>query len=304
MLGKSLFFHWRELLWASEQSWNIWDGGVRSQETVTQAKATTDLRLNCFLCSRPDPFVQWTSCHRTFFFFLKQRNKRSNKREQRRLVPGAVVLLCDWLEPVARLMSSFFFFFASFPLCPDRDWTGFQLLTLVEHPHSVCVVRVFLQEKTKQQSQTHELSVALMHGCYTHLPANYFSLRLPLTHKKTKKNNWLWGTDSKCCGVFSSVWMSQALYLFRKKTFHQREQFPSSITPNRNIFTSFSRLVEICPPSFRRLLICWYKVKKRQMNLSHNLILLMLFKAKMPTTCWHNHVWHRKHRRWGEENTH
>lgn len=207
---------------------------------VTQAKATTDLRLNCFLCSRSDSFVQWTSCHRTCFFFLKQRNKRSNKREQRRLVPGAVVLLCDWLEPVARLMSVpsfFFFFFASFPLWPDRVWTGFQLLTLVEHRHSVCVVRVFLQEKKKKSSSLKHMNYLwCICTAVTHIyQQNYFILRLLLTRKKI-----LCGTKSKCCGVFSSVWMGQALYLFIKKTFPQREQIPSSITPNRNIYLALA----------------------------------------------------------------
>lgn len=67
--------------------------------------------------SRPDSFVQWTQN-----FFLYQRNKRGNEREQRRLVPGAVVLPCDWLQPVARLMSvpGGFSSSASPPLCPDR----------------------------------------------------------------------------------------------------------------------------------------------------------------------------------------
>lgn len=132
----------------------------------------------------------------------------------------------------------FFFFFASFPLCPDRVWTGFQLLTLVEHRHSVCVVRVFLQEKKKKKQQWHEHMNYLWCICtaVTHIyQQNYFILRLLLTRKKI-----LCGTKSKCCGVFSSVWMGQALYLFIKKTFPQREQIPSSITPNRNIYLALA----------------------------------------------------------------
>lgn len=41
------------------------------------------------------------------FFFSAQRNKRGRERDHRRLVPVTVVLPCDWLQPVARLMSVF-----------------------------------------------------------------------------------------------------------------------------------------------------------------------------------------------------
>lgn len=55
---------------------------LRGQEMLAQPKATTDLKLNSFLCSRSDSFVQWTSCHRTFIFFFFEAEKQEKQQER------------------------------------------------------------------------------------------------------------------------------------------------------------------------------------------------------------------------------
>lgn len=187
--GESAFFHWWEMLGASEQRWNMWDGEVRSQETVTRAKATTHLRLKHFLCRGSDSFVQRTSCHRTFFFFLSRETREATRQSKE---DWFLELLFFSVIGSSLLLGScrcrVFFFFFSLPfLCaliePELVFNFWHLLNV---PTVFVWVCVFLQVKKKKISSrlTHELSVALLYSCLPRLPANYLSLRLLLTHKK------------------------------------------------------------------------------------------------------------------------